>query len=203
MNTIMGRRFVLVLVMTIGGLNWPGTLLQAAVVAPKPTVPTPESTQPNQPRSPQPQTACPTDIQSLTNLLIRDLPSYANRKIRSASRLNSPVGNSSVIIAGRPEFEPLPLDHRNLAPIESDPQQVFITTLERHYLDNSASELQHYHWIFLTRSTSGWRLATMFSRVGISKSAQPPTPPRESSDGAIGQAIKVWLKDCRAGVIRR
>jgi hypothetical protein len=82
------------------------------------------------------------------------------------------------------------------------PLQVFLTTLERQYLGGKAIESQHYHWLFLTQTPDGWRLAMMFSQIGSSLPGRSPTPPRESSNGIIGQAVNTWLRDCRAGAIR-
>jgi len=151
---------------------------------------------------------CPADVETLTSQLIRDLPSYANRVIQRARRLNRTVDSFSyVLVAGKPEFAPLSLgpgqysSAASVADVEP-PKQVFITTLERQYLRGKAIESQHYHWLFLTQTPSGWRLALMFSRIGSSSPGRPPTPPRESSKGVIGQAVTIWLRDCRVGAIR-
>jgi hypothetical protein len=151
---------------------------------------------------------CPADVETLTSQLIRDLPSYANRVIQRARRLNRTVDSFSyVLVAGNPEFAPLSLgpgqysSAASVADVEP-PKQVFITTLERQYLGGKAIESQHYHWLFLTQTPSGWRLALMFSRIGSSSPGRSPTPPRESSKGVIGQAVTLWLRDCRAGAIR-
>ena len=151
---------------------------------------------------------CPADVETLTSQLIRDLPSYANRVIQRARRLNRTVDSFSyVLVAGKPEFAPLSLgpgqysSAASVADVEP-PKQVFITTLERQYLGGKAIESQHYHWLFLTQTPSGWRLALMFSRIGSSSPGRSPTPPRESSKGIIGQAVTIWLRDCRAGAIR-
>ena len=151
---------------------------------------------------------CPADVETLTSQLIRDLPSYANRVIQRARRLNRTVDSFSyVLVAGNPEFAPLSLgpgqysSAASVADVEP-PKQVFITTLERQYLGGKAIESQHYHWLFLTQTSSGWRLALMFSRIGSSSPGRSPTPPRESSKGIIGQAVTIWLRDCRAGAIR-
>ena len=151
---------------------------------------------------------CPADVETLTSQLIRDLPSYANRVIQRSRRLNRTVDSFSyVLVAGKPEFVPLSLgpgqysSAASVADVEP-PKQVFITTLERQYLGGKAIESQHYHWLFLTQTPSGWRLALMFSRIGSSSPGRPPTPPRESSKGVIGQAVTIWLRDCRAGAIR-
>ena len=151
---------------------------------------------------------CPADVETLTSQLIRDLPSYANRVIQRSRRLNRTVDSFSyVLVAGKPEFAPLSLgpgqysSAASVADVEP-PKQVFITTLERQYLRGKAIESQHYHWLFLTQTPSGWRLALMFSRIGSSSPGRPPTPPRESSKGVIGQAVTIWLRDCRVGAIR-
>lgn len=141
-------------------------------------------------------------------MLIKDLPSYANRVLSRIRRLNTKdYGFSYVLVAGNPEFEPLTLGPGQYTPPTSgadleSPQQVFLTTLERQYIGGKALESQHYHWLFLTQTPGGWRLAMMYSRIGSSLPGRPPTPPRESSKGVIGQAITIWLRDCRAGAIR-
>ncbi|GAB4196628.1 MAG: hypothetical protein Fur006_44290 [Coleofasciculaceae cyanobacterium] len=114
---------------------------------------------------------------------------------------------SYVITAGRPEFEPLTLGPGQYTPPTATvdlepPKQVFFTTLERQYRGGKASSMQLYHWLFLSQTTEGWRVSMMFSRFG-SSSGGPPTPPQESSKGVVGQAVKLWLRDCRAGAIRR
>lgn len=139
------------------------------------------------------------NVETLTGQLLRDLPSYTNRISQNVRRKTTNV-YSYVIAAGRPEFAPLTLGPGDYSPADSPqpPQQVFLTTLERQYTDGKAVELQQYHWLFLTQSSSGWRLAMMFSRIGTYPSGRPPTPPRDSSDGIIAQAIRTWLRDCQA-----
>lgn len=149
---------------------------------------------------------CPADVETLVSLLLRDLPSYANRVIQRSRRLSRADENYYVLVAGRPEFEPLTLGPGQYtstptADVEP-PQQVFLTTLEREYYGGKAIYTQHYHWLFLVQTPDGWRLAMMFSRFGSASAGRPPTPPRESSNGVIGQAVNFWLRDCRAGAIR-
>jgi hypothetical protein len=145
---------------------------------------------------------CPSDVETLTTLLLKDLPSYANRVIQRTQKLNRDAGfDSYVVLAGRAEFEPLNLPQINYNPNDSEPpQQVFFTTLERHYYQNQKREIQTYHWLFLTETDSGWRMVTMFSRFGGSAQEYPPTPPQESSNGIIGQAVNLWLRDCRSKI---
>ncbi|MBD2741270.1 hypothetical protein H6H02_06600 [Coleofasciculus sp. FACHB-1120] len=155
------------------------------------------------------RSACPNNVESLTLLLLRDLPSYANRVNQRARRRSRKVdiSSSSVIVAGRPEFEPLSLgpgQYTPTTPAELAPpsKQVFITTLERQYTAGKLIELQQYHWLFLTQTDSGWGLSLMFSRTGPYPGGRPPTPPRDSSNGIVGQAIRNWLQDCRVGKVR-
>lgn len=149
---------------------------------------------------------CPVDVETLTNLLLRDLPSYANRVTSRSRPINAPSG-TYVILAGKPEFAPLTLgpgEYLPAAPVEGEivPKQIFFTTLEKQYLTNRADLLQHYHWLFLVQSDSGWRSVMLYSQLGSYPTENPPTAPRESSTGIIGQAVQLWLRDCRAGVIR-
>jgi hypothetical protein len=151
---------------------------------------------------------CPADLETLTSWLLRDLPSYANRVMQRSRRLSRTVDSFSyVVVAGRPEFEPLSLGPGQYTPADpatevKPPQQVFFTTLERQYRSGKAINTQLYHWVFLTQTPDGWRLAMMFSRIGSSSAGRPPTPPRESSNGVVGQGVSTWLRDCRAGAIR-
>ncbi len=144
------------------------------------------------------------DVETLTTQLLKDLPSYANRVSQRARRQNRTDLYSYVLLVGRPEFAPLTLGpgEYNSASLVEPPQQVFITTLERQYIEGKPVELQQYHWLFLTQTSSGWRLAMMFSRIGTYPAKQPPTRPRDSSNGVIAQAIRTWLRDCQAGAMR-
>lgn len=153
-----------------------------------------------------------TNIEILIAQLMVDLPSYANRILQRSRQLDSKAVFGSVILAGRPEFEPLPLKPTeiitnagkinisgNPANIESDNiRQVFITTLERQYISNKIIHIQEYHWLFFTKTNSGWQLVMMFSRTGSYPQNQPISPPRDSSYGVIAEAIRNWLRDCQA-----
>ena len=144
------------------------------------------------------------DIQSLTSKMLRDLPSYANRASQRARRLSRKTDiYSNVLVAGNPEFAPLTLGPGIYAPKsptnDSEAvQQIFFTTLERQYVNGKPVELQEFHWLFLTKTQTGWRLATMFTQTGGYPSKKSPTPPRESSDGIIAQGVETWLRDCQA-----
>lgn len=150
-----------------------------------------------QPVQPQVIQGCPAELETLVEQLLRDLPSYANRILQRDRRLTAPLPPSNLVLAGRAEFEPLPLSpNQPNQPIPEDPRQVFITTLERSYVSNQPIEMQEYHWLFLTPTPRGWRLAMMFSRTGGSPTGRTPSPPRESSQGVVAQAVRVWLRDC-------
>ncbi|NES83788.1 MAG: hypothetical protein F6K10_21570 [Moorea sp. SIO2B7] len=148
--------------------------------------------------------SCPAELNILTDLMLKDLPSYANRVIQRARRRSRSLDLFSyVIIAGKPELKPLELNYTEYTPVFSEsPQQLFFTTLERQYINNKVVESQHYHWLFLTRTASGWRMAMVFSRLGSTGGDKPALPPKETSNGVIGQAVRLWLRDCRAGSLR-
>ncbi|MBW4576512.1 MAG: hypothetical protein KME08_14650 [Aphanothece sp. CMT-3BRIN-NPC111] len=152
---------------------------------------------------------CPADVETLTALMLRDLPSYANRVSQRSRRVGITTYNTPVyvIVAGRPEFAPLSLGPGQYSPtdpaaVPEAPNQVFFTTLERQYSSGKAFELQQFHWLFLTYTQFGWQVAMMYSQIGSYPDGSPPTPPRESSNGIIGQGVRTWLRDCRAGALR-
>ncbi len=150
-----------------------------------------------------PKTICPQEIEPLAELLVRDLPGYANRAtIKGRSRSQSKE-LTHVVIASQPEVEPLDLP--NVLPnAKPNPNlhQLFITTLERQTLGDRMYEFQQYHWLFLAKTRVGWRLTHSFSRTGRYPQDEQITATRDSSQGAIAQGIKTWLRDCNAGSIR-
>ncbi|MBD0267644.1 MAG: hypothetical protein ICV77_05045 [Cyanobacteria bacterium Co-bin8] len=164
------------------------------------TVPSPP---PNVPHI-RPSVACPEDLETLVTGLVRDLPGYANRvasrTLVGLAAAEWPFGG--VLVVGEPELEPIDLSNRifrDLPGIEAATAQVFFTTLERQYVNEQAVLLQHYHWLFLAPSDRGWLMVFMFSSVGPYPAAgRAPSPPQDSTDGIIGQAVGLWLRDCRA-----
>ncbi len=165
-------------------------------------------------------TDCPTTAEALTELLIRDIPNYTNRVLQrtvaaiptsepNVQELGSllrrePYRPSYVLIAGRPELEPVDLNEYAFTtePESGGPlTQLFFTTLSRQYSGLNVNEVQEYHWLFLSQAYDGWRLAFMFSAVDDVETVRSPTPPRENSEGSVGQAVQLWLRDCRAGAI--
>ncbi len=155
-----------------------------------------------------PRYTCPTEFEPLVSLMLRDLPSYSNRTTQRLSRRDRVINlNSSMLLTSPPDFQPLPLGPGGTQS-GSNPEnvdglhQVFFTTLERQYTAGKAVQLQRYHWVFLTQTESGWRLALLYSRTGPYKPDEPISPPEDSSQGSTGQAIRTWLRDCRIGRIR-
>jgi hypothetical protein len=148
--------------------------------------------------------SCPDDVKDLTALLLKDLPAYSNRVIQRTQDLNQRAGIENYIItASEGEFEPLNLPRLQYDQIDNqDPEQIFFTLLERQYINRQIVDIETYHWLFLTKTDSGWRTVILFSRFGNSAENQPPAPPRETTDGIIGRGVQLWLRDCRAGTIR-
>jgi hypothetical protein len=147
--------------------------------------------------------SCPRDAAGLMPLLLRDLPSYTNRVIaRSRQNHRDLTDLPSVIVAGQGDATPLAVDSA-LAPNDPNLQQLFVTTLERQRSSDRMVELQQFHWLFLTRPDDQWALAFSYTRTGgYPQGNQPTTPPRDSTEGAVAQAVKLWLRDCNAGVVR-
>lgn len=165
----------------------------------------PSRAEPQPARAPiRPQTTCPDNIETLSPLLLRDLPSYANRVSQRAFDLHPRANQPGyVLVAGQSELIPLSLGpgEQSTTTAETGLEQLFFTTLNRQYLRGQAVQIQHYNWLFLARTTSGWRLAMMVSRLGSYPSQDPPSPPRDSSQGVLAEAIRLWLRDCRTGNI--
>ncbi len=137
---------------------------------------------------------CPKDFEPMVGLLLKDLPAYANRISVRAHKRTELSDLSTIVLAGRPEFEPLPLE-------SNDPtvKQLFFTTLERQTTAKKRFDQQHYHWLLLTDTRYGWRMVSLYTRYGRSDgNAQPP---RETSQAELGQGIALWLRDCQAASI--
>jgi hypothetical protein len=149
-------------------------------------------------------TTCPVKLGSLADLLVRDLPSYANRLIQQRRRRTDPL-YSSLVTASVPELQPIGIVSREYPPNfpQAAPSQVFITTLENQYTGNRSTQLQQFHWLFLAQTRQGWRLANIYTRTGGFPLANKLiTPPIESSRTIVGEAVAIWLNDCYLGKIR-
>lgn len=186
---------------------------QEILVAERPVKP--QGKQPTQDPRPKREKSCPRALDELTAWMLQDIPSYANRALQQSwSRLQRDQISTQepkwllnqIIVAGRPEYEPLPTS------ILSDPntklnpniQQVFFTTLERNYWNSAsprASLSASYHWLFLVQEGQEWQLVQMVSRFGKGIDGKTALPPRDSTYGAIAQGIRVWLRDCQEGTL--
>jgi hypothetical protein len=171
--------------------------------APKLSEPSNTASKATQPHFIRPRVTCPADVATLTTAMLRDLPSYINRAyLRTLG--NKPGGMSYAIAATQPNFEPLPtLSSEYTNPQDPNLHQVFFTMLERQYLGRQMAELQNYHWLFLSQTPDGWKIALMFSRLGSYPAGKlPVTAPQDSSQSLTAQAIRMWLRDCQAGAVR-
>jgi hypothetical protein len=143
--------------------------------------------------------ACPSTLPALIDRMLPDLPSYINRV-----RIGAGITKSYILLAAKPELEPLPPSWLTTLPSQapvSGVKQVFFTTLMRRYDGSKIANLQEYHWVFLAQQPQDWQFVMMYSTLGTYPATveQPPLPPRNSSDGSVAQAIKAWLGDCRSG----
>ncbi len=150
-------------------------------------------------QSPRVQTeTCPTTLKELVAELLPELPSYANRV-----RIRAGIAKSYVMLAARPEFQPLPLSTIAALPQQSTDtsvQQVFFTTLIRSHERDRLTHVQEYHWLFLTQPHPGdWRVVSLYSILGPYPAGETiPLAPRNSSEGSIAQAVRDWLLTCRS-----
>jgi hypothetical protein len=158
---------------------------------------------PPKPVNPKISASCSEQsLETIATQLMLDLPSYTNRVIQRSRRLSRSVDSFSYILAaGKPEFQSLPLnpgidngDKDNAENVK----QVFFTTLERKYINKKAVELQEFHRLFLTKTNAGWTVVMMFTQNSSYPVKLPIAPPRNSSNGAIAQGVKLWFRDCQA-----
>ncbi len=154
---------------------------------------------------PQGRYRCPSTLAGLTPLLIRDLPSYANRATQRSRRSVKDLNYSSYVLAGQPNLSPIAVTNPEYSPAfaQSPPQQLFISTLENQFQGQRMTERQRFHWLFLSHSGQGrWHLALMYSRLGKKAPDSTVLPSLDSSNTPVGEAVNLWLRDCRAGQIK-
>ena len=152
--------------------------------------------------------ACPQNIEDLATLLTRDISEYGNRVIQK-TRIHSrklDFFSTYIVTAGKPEIEPIsfkPFQSSN-DNLPDDVQQIFFTSLERQYSKRQTIiETQNYHWLILTQTSDGWTLVMAFTKFGYPHGDKfVISPRRDTTNGIIGQAVKLWLKDCRYGTLR-
>lgn len=143
------------------------------------------------------QQTCPVELQTLVDQMLPDLPSYTNRVIERRSNSREFERDTSVLIAGQlDELEPLPFNVNLDYPNET--YLVYLKTWERQYYDNKIIRFQKYHWLFLRKSASGWELEKMFSKSSSYPRYGFYSLPGETTESAIAQAIRLWLRDCQA-----
>ncbi len=143
------------------------------------------------------QQTCPVELQTLVDQMLPDLPSYTNRVIERRSNSREFKRDTSVLIAGQlDELEPLPFNVNLDYPNET--YLVYLKTWERQYYNNKIIRFQKYHWLFLRKSASGWELEKMFSKSSSYPRYGFYSLPGETTESAIAQAIRLWLRDCQA-----
>jgi hypothetical protein len=145
---------------------------------------------------------CPSELPKLTELLIRDLPSYANRSEQRRRPKANTINYTNYLTAGRPETAAQLIENPEYRPTlpSAAPLQLYLSTLEKRYLGQNTTELQQFHWLFLAKGKKDWYLVTMYSRQGRAKAE--PLPPIESLQSPVGEGVQIWLRDCNAGKIQ-
>ncbi|MGK7932341.1 MAG: hypothetical protein AB4041_13050 [Microcystaceae cyanobacterium] len=142
--------------------------------------------------------SCPDNLPELSEKLLTDLPSYTNRVIQRSQLTRYPFEDTYIILASQGEFEPLPLKNLQYQPVfPNSTEQLFFTTLERHYLNQRVVTYQSYYWVFLERDNDKWYLVKVLSALASLNEDDVPLPPQDATQGAIGQGIQLWLRDCQ------
>ncbi|MGF1513367.1 MAG: hypothetical protein ACFB5Z_06695 [Elainellaceae cyanobacterium] len=154
----------------------------------------------------RPVTTCPNDFEQMTQAMLQDLPDYANRVLARSRTTPAADVQTHIALSGPATYaEAIPgprWDGPTSSKLaENGLQQVFFTTLERQYVGETLTSLQHYHWALIARTARGWQLAGLFSRLAGYPADQPSSPFLETTYGDVGQAIDLWLRDCEAGAI--
>lgn len=147
-----------------------------------------------------PVCAVGNDFPEIMPQLLADLPSYSNRVVQRARKLDSPADTfTNVLEAGAADFRPLPLRNQQFTPqAENTTEQVFFATLDRRYINDKAVTLEQHHWLFVTPSPVGWSMVHLLSATNPEDNGAIAIPPRISTNGSIGQGIQLWLRDYNA-----
>jgi len=147
---------------------------------------------------------CNYSLSELSQLLVKDISDYGNRVIQKSKRKGENYQSLPVYIitANQPELEELPLIQTQYRhPQKSEVKQIFFTTLERQYLSNNhLQQTENYHWLLLTPTSHGWQMVMLLTRLGVEDKENPAYPPINSTSGVMGEAVRIWLRDCNSGV---
>ncbi|BAQ60572.1 hypothetical protein GM3708_978 [Geminocystis sp. NIES-3708] len=151
---------------------------------------------------------CGDNLEDLANLLVNDIPDYANRVIQRNRIYSHPLEFFPlfIITAGKPDLDPLLLNQSQYKSLlksnnYSNTYQIFFTTLEKQYsTNNRIIETQNFHWLILTKTPQDWKLVMALTKFGYPDNSPDQnfisSPPIDTTEGTIGQAIKLWLRDC-------
>ncbi|MGB2924498.1 MAG: hypothetical protein WBB82_04300 [Limnothrix sp.] len=143
---------------------------------------------------------CNTEMTEIATQMIEDLPSYGNRVIQRARKLDRVEDlYSYILITALPEFQPLPLTNHQYQPTVADTtEQIFFTALSKQYIDDLPVTYENYYWVLVTRTNYGWEVVHVLSSVGDARFTGILPPPLDSTRGVVGQATKLWFRDYNA-----
>ncbi len=153
-------------------------------------------------------TSCPQELVSFGNLLPSHITESGNRVIQNSGKYSRKLDffPAYIITASKPEFEPLSFNQfqSEKQTIPDGVKQIFFTSLERQYSNNKTLiQTQNYHWLIMNQTSEGWNLVMAFTRFGYPQGDKfVVSPARNTTNGVIGQAVKIWLKDCNFGTLR-
>ena len=157
------------------------------------------------------ETGCRQPLPDLFPALLTDLPSYTNRAAQRQAPPNQML-RRYLLLAGKPEYTPLALSQQQVTPLEGDTtQQIFFSTLENRYTETAQIRQQNFYWALFVLTDSGWRLTLLYEQPALDpiasgvktlpQSSPVPTGQRqEVGQSPIAEGIRLWLRDCRAGL---
>lgn len=151
---------------------------------------------------------CPQELVDLANLMTSNISNYGNRVIQKSSVYSHKLDFLPTYIVTASEAEIKAVSGNRFTSATNDipdnVPQIFFTTLERQYPNKQRMiEAQNYHWLILTQTDSGWKLVMALTRFGYPQGDKwVISPPRDTTNSVIGQAVNLWLKDCQYGTLR-
>lgn len=148
---------------------------------------------------------CNEGWENFTQSLTKNIADYGNRIIQS-SRIYPNLDKflpTYIVTATIPDTQPLPFNSFASQDFKTSEKQeikqLFFTTLERQYSHhNRILEAQNFHWLIFTFTPQGWQLVKAMTIFGYPQSQGNflLSPPRDTTNGIIGQAVNLWLRDC-------
>lgn len=148
---------------------------------------------------------CEGDWEEVAKSIMKNIPNYSNRVIQRGSIFSHSLNflPTYIITVNQGKTTPSDFDLTSFPPIKYQPKeeikQLFFSTKERQYSNSQQIiETENFHWLIFTDTPEGWRLVMAMTRFGYpSPQGFITSPPKDTTNGVIGQAVNLWLRDCQ------